>query len=114
MMTVICHCRNCQKQAGTAFSVVAVFPRADVEVTGELAVFEDRGSSGQKVFRNFCPNCGSPVLTDTERAREQGLLFIKAGTFDDVSDLTPTAHYWTKSAHHWLSLPDGVQLFDEQ
>jgi len=114
LSTVICHCRNCQKQAGSAFSVVAVFPRADLDISGELAVYEDRGSSGQKVFRNFCRSCGSPVLTDTERAREQGLIFIKAGTFDDVSDLMPTAHYWTKSAHHWLALPEGVQLLDEQ
>jgi hypothetical protein len=112
--TVICHCRNCQKQAGSAFSVVAVFPRSELQVEGQLAVYEDRGTSGQTVFRNFCPNCGSPVLTDTERAREQGLIFIKAGTFDDVSDLNPTAHYWTKRAHHWLPLPEGVDLIDQE
>ena len=114
LATVICHCRNCQRQAGSAFSVVTVFPRTELQIEGELAVYEDRGTSGQKVFRNFCRNCGSPILTDTERAREQGLIFIKAGTFDDVSDLAPTAHYWTERAHHWLALPDGVQLFDQE
>lgn len=94
--------------------MVAIFPRSQLKIEGNLAVFEDRGTSGQTVFRNFCPNCGSPVMTDTERAREQGLIFIKAGTFDDVSDLNPTAHYWTKRAHHWLALPDGAQLVDQE
>lgn len=114
LSTVICHCRNCQRQAGSAFSVVAVFSRADLKIEGNLATFEDRGSSGQKVFRQFCPECGSPVLTDTERAREQGIIFVKAGTFDDVSDLKPTTHYWTQEAQPWLALPEGAQLLDRQ
>jgi hypothetical protein len=105
LATVICHCRHCQKQAGSAFSVVAVFERDAVTVDGSLSIFEDRGASGQRVFRQFCGGCGSPVLTDTERAREQGILFIKAGTFDDVSDLRPTTHYWTDHAQPWLPLP---------
>ena len=114
LATVICHCRHCQRQAGSAFSVVAVFARSELKVEGELNVFEDRGTSGQKVFRQFCGSCGSPVLTDTERAREQGLIFVKAGTFDDVTDLKPTTHYWTKHAQHWLSLPGGVELLDQE
>jgi len=114
LATVICHCRHCQKQAGSAFSVVAVFARDELHIEGSLCIFEDRGTSGQKVFRQFCGSCGSPVLTDTERAREQGLIFVKAGTFDDVSDLEPTTHYWTKHAHHWLPLPSGVELKDQE
>ncbi|MFA7440202.1 MAG: GFA family protein [Sphingomonadaceae bacterium] len=114
LATVICHCRNCQKQSGSALSVVTVFPRADLHLEGELTTWEDRGTSGQKVFRQFCGNCGSPVLTDTERAREQGIIFVKAGTFDDISDLRPTTHYWTKRAHAWLPLPPDVELLEQE
>lgn len=114
LATVICHCRNCQKQAGSALSVVAVFPRAELRIEGELNQFEDRGTSGQKVFRQFCGRCGSPVLTDTERAREQGIIFVKAGTFDDVSDLRPTTHYWVKRAHPWLPLPEDAELLPQE
>jgi hypothetical protein len=112
LATVICHCRHCQRQAGTAFSVVAVIPRSALDLEGKLTIFEDRGASGQKVFRQFCGSCGSPILTDTERAREQGIIFIKAGTFDDVSDLKPTTHCWTKHAQPWLSLPESVELLE--
>lgn len=109
LQVVTCHCRNCQKQAGSALSIIAVLPRDGLEVTGELRTFEDRGTSGQKVFRRFCPNCGSPVLTDTERAREQDIIFVKAGTLDDVSDLEPRAHYWTESAQPWMPFPPGAR-----
>ncbi len=107
----VCHCRHCQKQAGSALSVVAGFPRAALTLTGELKIFEDRGTSGKPVWRNFCPNCGSPVLTDTPGAREADMIFIKAGTLDDVSDLRPTAHWWTENAQPWVPMPEGAAIF---
>jgi len=114
LATVICHCRHCQKQAGSALSVVAVFSRDQLHLTGSLSVYEDRGTSGQKVFRQFCGRCGSPLVTDTERAQEAGLIFIKAGSFDEVDDLQPTTHYWVASAQPWLPLPDDVELLQQE
>lgn len=55
LAVVVCHCRNCQKQAGSALSVVAVVARDALELQGAPKVFEDRGTSGQAVYRNFCP-----------------------------------------------------------
>jgi hypothetical protein len=114
LATVVCHCRHCQKQAGSALSVVAVFERSALRLEGELTIYEDRGTSGQKVFRQFCGRCGSPVLTDTERAREQGIIFVKAGTLDDVSDLKPTTHYWVQSAQTWVPLPGDAELVQQE
>lgn len=114
LATVVCHCRHCQKQAGSALSVVAVFERSALRLEGELTIYEDRGTSGQKVFRQFCGRCGSPVLTDTERAREQGIIFVKAGTLDDVSDLKPTTHYWVESAQTWVPLPDDAKIVQRE
>jgi hypothetical protein len=109
--TVVCHCRNCQKQAGSAFSVVAFFPRDSLQLHGELKTFEDKGTSGQAVFRRFCGNCGSPVITDTENAPGMGLIFIKAGTLDEVDDLKPSVHVWASTKQCWLTLAeDQVQL----
>jgi len=109
-----CNCRNCQKQAGSALSVVAVLPRDGLTVTGELRTFDDQGSSGQTVHRRFCPNCGSPVVTDTPRAEAQGVIVIKAGTLDDVSDLRPTTHYWCASAQPWMVFPDGDTVLERE
>lgn len=104
---VTCHCRNCQKQSGSALSVVAVLPRDGLQVEGELTTFDDKGTSGQTVHRRFCAKCGSPIISDTPRAEAQGIIFIKAGTLDDVSDFDPSAHYWVQSAQPWMVFPDG-------
>ena len=111
---VVCHCTDCQKQAGTAFSEVGVSRRDGLQVTGELQTFSHPGSSGQMVNRKFCGRCGSPILTDTAAAREQGIVFIKAGTLDKADDLAPTVHFWTQSAHQWFTLPDGVTCLEQQ
>jgi hypothetical protein len=112
--TVVCHCRNCQKQAGSAFSVVAFFPRDSLHLEGELQTFEDKGTSGQTVFRRFCGNCGSPVITDTEQAPEMGLIFIKAGTLDEVDDLVPSVHVWTERKHCWLTLAEDQPQLERE
>ena len=114
LATVVCHCKNCQKQAGSALSVVAVLPRDSLTVTGDLCTYQDVGASGQAVFRKFCGQCGSPVVTDTAAAEQQGIIFIKAGTLDEAADLAPTRHYWTKSAQDWFVFPDGAERLAEQ
>ena len=114
IMTAVCHCRNCQKQSGTAMSVVAVYPRDAVAVSGELTVFEDQGESGRTVFRQFCGKCGSPILSDTSRAAEAGIIFLKAGTLDSPDDLQPRAHYWTQSKLPWMPIPVGCEVFDRE
>lgn len=105
---VTCHCTNCQKQAGSALSVVAVLARDGLRVDGELNTYEDRGTSGQPVWRRFCPRCGSPVITDTPAVTQQGLIFLKAGTLDETADLVPTLHYWTRSAQGWFPFNSGM------
>lgn len=111
---VVCHCRDCQKQAGSAFSVVGVARRDAIRVTGEPAMFAHPGSSGQTVERRFCRDCGSPVMTDTAAARAQGIVFFKAGTLDETADLAPTVHYWMDSAQGWFEAPEGTTCIARQ
>ena len=110
----VCHCRDCQKQGGSALSVVGISSLDAIAVSGELATFSHAGSSGKTVDRQFCSNCGSPVLSVTQDARDQGLIFFKAGTLDDVSDLMPTEHYWTRSAQPWFAFSDAMTCHTSQ
>lgn len=114
LWVAVCHCRHCQKQAGSALSVVAGIPSSALQIEGQLTVYEDRGTSGQPVYRKFCGRCGSPVVTDTPRAEAAGITFLKAGTLDDVSDLKPTTHYWTKRAQPWFPLPADATLLEQE
>jgi len=105
----VCHCKNCQKQAGTAFSVVFAIPKPVLSVQGTLKTFNDRGDSGKAVYRRFCPECGSPILSETEA--RSGVAIIKAGTLDDPSWLKPTMEIFCNSAQPWVSLRGDRQRF---
>ena len=99
-ITAICHCKHCQKQAGTAFSIVMGVPRDNLQITeGKLKTYEDSSESGEYLYRKFCPTCGSPIMTDSGLIPD--LLFIKAGTLDDASSLKPDIQIW---GAHQISL----------
>jgi len=106
LMTAVCHCKNCQRQAGSVLSVIVAYPSDGITVSGETKTYEDRGETGQTVYRKFCPNCGSPVFTDVETAPE--MRFIKAGTFDDTSWLEPQVQFWAKSKQNWYDLGETI------
>lgn len=114
LMMLTCSCSNCQKQSGSALSVVGACRRDDLVLDGELTTFTDRGDSGNAVYRKFCGQCGSPVLTDTPGAQEQDIIFFKAGTLDLTADLAPATHVWTKSAQNWMVFADGAVTLPEQ
>jgi len=107
VMTAVCHCENCQRQTGTAFSIIVGVPAGSLRFEGEenLATYRDRGTSGKAVDRRFCRSCGSPVVTAVEVM--PALHFIKAGTLHDRSWLRPTAHFWCDSAQPWVELGEG-------
>jgi hypothetical protein len=98
----VCHCRNCQKGSGTAFSIVVAIPRPALSVQGTLKTFNDRGDSGKILYRRFCPECGSSVLDEAEAMPDVSM--ILAGTLDDVSALTPTMEIYCDSAQPWVKL----------
>lgn len=101
-MTLVCHCKNCQRQAGSMASIIVGVPEGSVACDGEVKTFADKGESGNAVDRQFCPDCGSPVFSIVEAA--PGMIFVKAGTLDDTSDIAPTMHIFTKSKQDWVEL----------
>ena len=106
--TTLCHCRNCQKQTGTAFSVILAVPENSLTFShkGSLAEYLDKAEAGGAVRRRFCANRGSPVVSIVES--KPGIAFIKAGTLEDCSWLAPTQHNWCDSAQPWIKIPDDA------
>jgi hypothetical protein len=104
IITAICHCTECQRQTGTAYSIVVGVERAALAVTGDsLASFQTVGDDTQlPVARQFCANCGSPIVSLAEMAPD--VAFIKAGTLADASWLEPEIEAWCDSAQPWAGL----------
>ncbi len=109
-MVAVCHCKNCQRQSGTAFTTIVGVPKESLKVTGTLSTYEDLSETGKGMHRRFCPECGSPIVTDADGY--PNLTFVKVGTLDDTSWVEPTMQFWCESAQPWVSLPDKVQPFE--
>ncbi len=110
LFTGICHCTNCQKQSGAAFSVNVGVKAEALNVTGELKTYVDHGDSGKEVLRRFCPNCGSPIISDA--AAYPGIRILKAGTLDTPSAVKPQRQIFCASKHAWAPILEGVPAYE--
>ena len=95
----VCHCRNCQRQGGSAFSVLVAVAADALRIEGKPAVYVDHGDSGAEVRRHFCAACGSPIYS--ELPANPKVVYLKAGTLDDPRGLAPKLNVWCDSA--WAS-----------
>jgi hypothetical protein len=106
-----CHCLNCQRQTGSAFVINLLIESERLELLAgdpqPVDVPRDDGSS-QRVFR--CPACQTAVFSQYGRPEVQ---FVRGGTLDDPSTVTPDVHIYTRSKVPWLVLPADVPAFDE-
>src|SRR5437764_1170188 len=57
-LTAICHCKNCQKQAGSAFSIVVAVPESALTIQGKTKTYNDKADSGSRYRRLFAPDRG--------------------------------------------------------
>jgi hypothetical protein len=71
----------------------------DLTVTGTLASYEVEADSGFLVRHEFCPKCGSPVLSATQQFPESASIY--AGSLDDPSRFRPQAVIFSSSAQPW-------------
>lgn len=110
---VACHCKECQRQSGSAFGMSLTVRTADFKLVGDVTIYRRAADSGNHVKCAFCPTCGTRVYHEPERMNGAALN-VRAGTLDDTSALEPIAHAWTRRRQTWFALPDGVTRFDEQ
>jgi hypothetical protein len=77
IVTRTCWCADCQKFAGGNATVNVVFPREAVKIEGELRDYSSTAASGNLMHRGFCPKCGTPVTTVSERRPH--IIGVRAG-----------------------------------
>lgn len=105
--TFSCHCSFCRRIHGSAFTTVAIVPRAAfrwAEGSGEPAAFVTPLGS----VRRFCGRCASPVCN---QPREPELLCLVVASLDDERDIAPCAHMNTESKAPWFEIADGLPQF---
>jgi len=110
MFVHCCHCRDCQRQTGSAFVLNALIETDRIAVlAGEpqpVAVPTDSGRP-HRIFR--CPNCGTALWS--EYGGIAALRFVRVGTLDEPAAVPPDVHIYTRSKLPWVRLPDAVPAF---
>lgn len=109
---VACHCKECQRQSGSAFGLSMIVPEGSLKVTGETKTFTRIADSGNENTGVFCPTCGVRVYQIPGHIK--GVLVLKPGTLDDTSCVRPSYFVWMKSAQGWVPVPDGVTTLQGQ
>ena len=105
----VCHCRDCKKRTGSAFSAQARWPAEQVAIHGQAKSWEHRADSGNLITHHFCPDCGSTVHYVID-GKFDGLVAIPLGAFDDPYVLEPRFSVWERRKHDWLEIVgDGVE-----
>ena len=113
LMEAICHCKNCQKQAGSAFSTLAGIKKSDFKLTGEPKVFVDTATdSGTSVERFFCGTCGSPIYSALPS--QPDIIYLITGTLDDTSEFTPSIHVWASTKQNWVEIDKNLPQLQKQ
>jgi len=99
----VCHCMNCQRQSGAAFSMSLRMRAPDVQlVSGEPKRWSLLSDDGKRTkICHFCATCGIRVWIGQAGS---GFLHVKPGTLDDPSQLAPRFEGFTRSKHPWVTI----------
>jgi hypothetical protein len=95
-----CHCTDCRKESGSAFTVYGQWPHEAFELSGELATYEGR---------SFCPGCGARLV-----CLDDDVVEIRIGSLDDAPfELEPEAEIWIRRREPWLHALAGASQHRE-
>ena len=110
MFVHCCHCRDCQRQTGSAFVINALIETERIALLAgdpePVAVPTDSGRP-HVIYR--CRECRIALWTDY--GGRPALRFVRVGTLDDPAALAPDVHIYTRSKLPWVRLPEGVPAF---
>ncbi|KAK8917214.1 hypothetical protein VCV18_009671 [Metarhizium anisopliae] len=110
-VTALCHCTDCQKWTGGAFTSNAVVPRTSFKVTkGTPKTWDVRGDSGKINKHFFCGNCGSGLYTELEVMPDMAC--VKAGSLDGGAASLGNkiaVEFYTKDRVGYLGSCDGAK-----
>lgn len=109
--TALCHCTDCQKWTGGAFTSNVIIPEDSFSVTkGSPKQHDVTGASGKINHHYFCGDCGSSLYTILDVM--PGKLIIKAGGLDEGKaslDGKPGVEFYTRDRVSYLHAAEGAK-----
>jgi hypothetical protein len=110
MFVHCCHCRDCQRQTGSAFALNAIIETDRIKLlkaTPKPVPVPTGSGRPHDIYR--CVKCRTALWSDYGRRRVMS--FLRVGTLDDAAALPPDVHIYTRSALPWVVLPKNARAF---
>lgn len=105
-----CHCRTCQLNSGAPAMVFATVPASDfVWVKGAEKV--KSVSSSSFGHREFCSQCGTPLLMKVDHQPETADFSVS--TLDEPDAVRPSFHIFWGSRIDWFEPDDELPRHDK-
>lgn len=101
--------RRANASSGAPFASGIVVKTANLEIIGAPKTYAVRASSGSLATRSFCPDCGTPLFTQSETYSQ--VTSIRFPSLDDISDFKPMLDIYTASAQEWVCLDQTIPHF---
>jgi len=106
-----CHCRTCQRAAGTAYLPALFVPYQALEITGDYREYASLSASGHTIHRGFCPICGTTLFG--RNSASDKIRPVNAATLDDPSLYQPRMDFWVADAQPWDTMDSKLTKFEE-
>lgn len=106
-----CHCSQCRKKSGTAFTANARINASQWSLLGpfdQITEFEHKPG----LYNAFCSQCGSPLYARSDANPSD--VRVRLGGFDGDVDARITGHVWTSSKASWYQIEDAIPKFSER
>ena len=111
LLVYACHCTECQRWSGSAFSMSMPVAATAFRVTqGEPKPWRRTGASGVQSTYWFCGDCGGRAYG--QRSARPDIVAVRAGSLDDTSWVRPVAHVYMRSAQPWEQFGDDAECFE--
>lgn len=108
----VCHCLDCKKASGGEAATFMGVAEGDFTLTsGTPKSFGYVANSGNRLFRNFCPECGSRIFTDRLQGFP-GMVFAQLSALDRPDLITPRMEIFTRRRLVWVKPLDVPQFTD--
>lgn len=102
-----CHCGQCRRLSGAAFSTWVSIGRDALQVSNEdgLATFDVTPN----VTRYFCKRCGTHAFSASKQ--HEAIRGIPAGILHSQQTVAPQGHYFVDDCVPWHKVPDDLPQY---
>lgn len=105
-----CHCSQCRRKSGSAFTANAKIRRDQWILHGPndlISEYEHKAG----LYNAFCSRCGSPLYARSNSDPDD--IRVRLGGFEGQLDVEITGHVWTSSKADWYQIQDPIPQYEE-